>query len=248
MRNPDVPDYQILLAHCFLAHYVDNDQCGALSSCQKRALRLLEQLHQNAPDVTEYQFELADAYRVIEWRQHRRNRGRDRTLEELQDSETRLRRVLDVSMNLEIRHPTIPQYHVLKKSLHHTLANILKEQDKLDEAEFHFRRAIERQLSVVSKARKPGCQQIWLYQVQLNHAQLLRDQGKRQDARKRLKTIVAGLEELLLVPEIDNNRSYSRWTEKYLAQAYATYACVLNRMGESDEADTVLRKAEKCES
>jgi predicted AAA+ superfamily ATPase len=86
---------------------------------------------------------------------------------------------------------------------------------------------------------------MWLLHLQLSHAQLLRDLGKNSESQENLETIIVELEELSKLPEIKNSRFGRRITEKTLARSYVTLACVLNRLGETDKADSMLRKAEK---
>jgi hypothetical protein len=64
-------------------------------------------------------------------------------------------------------------------------------------------------------------------------------------AKEHLKTIIAGLEGLSQCPEIKKSRFDRRITEKTLVRSDVTLACVLNRLDEKEEADLMLRKAEK---
>ena len=214
-------------------------------SFQTRAIRMLEELVETSPDVADYRYELGDAYRSIEWREQRRKRDGERPPEELATSESRLRRALEITADLETKHPNIPQYCVLKKRLHHILAMVLKDTNQLEEAEEQYDEAIRKQQLIVHQSREPHTHEMWLLHLQLSHAQLLRDLGKNSESQENLETIIVGLEELSKLPEIKNSRFGRRITEKTLARSYVTLACVLNRLGETDKADSMLRKAEK---
>lgn len=246
--QPQVPEYRILLAHCFLAFDKGCNSDGSLSNYQTQAVAILEELHQAAPHVTDYQFELAEAYRAIEWRQCWRHRRKERPTEELNNSEQRLRRALEVSNNLEIRNPDIPQYYALKKSLHHILASVLERKNDLVEAEHQYEQAIENQRNVVLRSNDPEYQRVWLYHTQLNHAQVLCDLNETNQARERLEDVVHGFEELLELPAINDSGYFRRSVEKYLAQSYAAFARVLNQLDEHEQAEAILKKAEKCDS
>jgi tetratricopeptide (TPR) repeat protein len=242
--RPADPDPQFLLARCLLVRSSCHSD-GSLNESQSQAVAMLEGLVKDSPEVADYRYELGDAYRSIEWREFRRRGDAPRPAEELSQSESRLRRALAVTSDLETKHPNIPQYTVLQKMLHHLLANVLRDQQELGEAELELQRAIEKQLVVVQQSREPPHQQVWLLHAQLKRAQLLRDLGRDAESRLGLEHIVAGFERLQTLPEIKADRNSRRWTEKFLARSYATLACVLNRLGEKEEADLVLRKAER---
>ncbi len=133
----------------------------------------------------------------------------------------------------------------LRKRLHHILAMVLKDANQLEEAEQHYRKAIEKQRLVAGQARDRHHQEALLCDVELDHAQLLRDLGKNEEAKTELQTIVGALEKLTNVAEVKENRFSRRVTDRTLAQSYVTLACVLHRLGEQEQADSILRKAEK---
>ncbi len=246
--HPDVPDYRFLLARSFLVYDSRCNSDGTLNSYQTRAIKILEELVETSPDVADYRYELGDAYRSIEWREQRRKRDGKRPPEELATSESRLRRALEITADLEMNHPNIPQYCLLKKRLHHILAMVLRDTNQWQEAAEQFEKAISKQQLIVHQSREPHSHEMWLFHLQLSHVQLLRDLGNNSQARENLERIIAGLEELAQSPEIKNSRFNRGITEKTLARSYVTLACVLNRLGEEEKADAMLRKAEKSNS
>lgn len=150
--DPNRPEYQFLLARCLLANKSGCGSNGELNQDQANAIRILEGLVKTSPDNPDYQFELGDTYRSIEWSEFRRYRDDGRDANQLNRSVARLRRALEATANLEVRHPNIPQYSLSKKMLHHLLAAALQEQGKLDEASIEYIRAIEKQRLVISQA------------------------------------------------------------------------------------------------
>lgn len=244
--RPDVPNYRFLLARCYLVY--DDARCnsdGTLNSFQTRAIKMLEELVETSPDVADYRYELGDAYRSIEWREQRRKRHGKRPPEELATSESRLRHALEITADLETQHPNIPQYCLLKKRLHHILAMVLKDTNQLDQAEEHYDKAINKQQLIVHQSREPHQHEMWLLHLKLSHAQLLRDVGKSNQAQENLESIIAGLEKLSQRPEIKTSRFNRSITERTLSRAYVTLASVLNGLDRKEEADAILRKAEK---
>ena len=243
--HPAVPDYQFLLARCFLVFESDCNSDGTLNPYQSQAIAMLEELVETAPDVADYRYELGDAYRSIEWREQRRKRDVKRPAEELATSESRLRRALAITADLEAKHPNIPQYCLLIKRLHHILAMVLTETDQLPEAEQEYQQAIRRQQLIVHQSRDPHSHELWLQSLQLSHAQLLRDLGEHGQAKEYLEAIIDALEELSQRSEIKDNRFDARMTEKTLRRAYVTLASVLNHLGEKSRAEMMLRRAEE---
>ena len=66
-------------------------------------------------------FTYLEAYHSIEWNEFRKHRKDRRTAEQLTQSEERLRRGLKATENLDVQHPNIPRFTMLKKQLHDRL-------------------------------------------------------------------------------------------------------------------------------
>jgi tetratricopeptide (TPR) repeat protein len=245
-RHPNRAEYQFMLARCLLADKSGCGSNGALNERQAKAIRILEELVKNAPENPDFQFQLGDTYRSIEWdelQRYRRNRKR-RDPEQLAKSVTRLRRGLEVTANLEVRHPNIPQYNLSKKGLHHLLALALQEQGNRTEAAEEYLRAILKQRLVVSQTSDPHRHECWLRDVELSYGQLLRDLGKTEEAREVLTATAKGLEDLIERPEIQDSDSSCHLTEKTLGKTYVTLANIEKSLGNAERAQELLRKAE----
>jgi tetratricopeptide (TPR) repeat protein len=132
---------------------------------------------------------------------------------------------------------------VLRKRLFWLLGNVLRDQDRPGEAAEALASAVERQRAVVQFSPESRWQRIHLYQLELDRAQILRDLAKYEEAKATLEVTVAELQELQgELSKSDGKTSHD--VKNLLVRSHVTLSCLLNRMGNHEEADAVLRQAE----
>ena len=243
-RPSNRPEIQFLLARCLLAHRTACSDNGALNENQAKAISILETLVNQSPDNPEYQFELGDTFRSIEFHEYRRHGKTAREEKQLAKSVARLRRALEVTANLDVKHPNIPQYNRCKKRLHHLLAAALYEQKYFGEAADEYLKAIDKQKLVVSQSNDPHWQQVWLSDLQLSYAKLLRQMEKYSEARKLLDSTAGQLEKLALNQAIKSNHRHREHAERVLAQTYLAWASVEKKLNNFDREQELLQRAE----
>jgi serine/threonine protein kinase len=190
--HPGVPEYRFLLARCHLATCADR-ACDAerSSGCQQDAIHILEKLVREFPDVPDYRSELGDAYAARDYRRlwsHRR-RDSDGSPIALVESAERLQRALLATQDIEVNHPNIPQYQMLKSRLHATLATIYRDQGRLPDAAREFATAIEKQQQVVRLDRKSPEHRLWQARIELLLAATLRDLDRADQARAKVQSV-----------------------------------------------------------
>ena len=237
-RDPDNPKHRFLMARCLLADAPGCGNDGSLTANQAKAIEILEGLVADSPNNPEYQFELGDTFRSIEWQAHKSHRRPVRNAAQLQRSEVRLRRALEVTKNLEILHPNIVEYYVMKKRVHMMLATVLTDQDRLSEAAGQYVRAIDHQKRVISQSGNAHRHKIWLHDAELSYARLLQQQGKTDQARKLLHSLAIAVKKLAEHPETKSD-------DRLLAKTYLTWAGVERCLGNRDAEQQLLRKVDE---
>ena len=165
----------------------------------QQAIEILEQLVRELPDVPDYRFELGDLYSSMVARQLYSHgwRRTEWTPEVLQDAEENLMSGLDVTKDLDVTHPNIPRYLMLKARLHHTYAKVLNETNRLADAERQYQRAIEKQRLVVRHAGDGHHHEIFLARYRFELAEVLFKLGQTAEARTALESLNGELEALL---------------------------------------------------
>lgn len=234
--HPGRPEYRFLFARCLLANRSDCGANGALNDEQAMAINMLETLVTQSPENPDYQFELGDTYRSIEYHEYKKHKVTGRDASQLSKSISRLRRGIALTANLEIRHPNIPQYNLLKKRLHHLLATALRDQGDLVEAADEYQRALEKQKLLLSQSREPHRHQFWLHHLELEYGKVLIRLERNAEAGVLLRASLAGLEALMDYPETKASRHQQEHTEKTLAEACGALAVVEEVLGDAKRA------------
>ena len=238
---PKVADYQFLLAKCHLAlSHVKRSVSEEQNGC-----KILEELVKAHPQAADYQYELGDVYVSMVWRRLYWRRNDDHQKEPLAESEKRMRHAFEVTADLDLIHPNIPEHHKLKARMHYILARLLEEMERLDESEVHYDRAIEKQALVVRQAREKASHQYWLYRFELDRSKLHRTAQRYDVALKHLESIAKRLEDSIRTPEFQNDSSTRGRAEKILDLTYYALADVLRKTNQQDEAEAAHRKAER---
>jgi hypothetical protein len=185
------------LAKCYRAQ---SDVKGEHDST--KAVELLRGLVSRHPDVADYRYELGDAYsRSV----YRRIRSDDEpwTPEDLAAAEEKVRRALETTSDIELTHPSIPQYLHQKTRLHYTLAQILERQGQPEGASQQYSEAIGQQAWAVRREPDEYGQRLWLAWLRSEWAQLLLETQQTEVACEQLKTIA----KILGDPETEQSKS-----------------------------------------
>ncbi len=219
-EHPTVPDYRLQLARCYRARSEQTWQGSGTAGFQQ-AVEILEQLVRELPDVPDYRFELGDVYSsmVIRELYSLGWRRTEWTVEVLQNAEEHLLSALDVTNDLDLTHPNIPQYLMLKSRLHHTYAKVLKESDRLTDAERQYRRAIEKQRLVVRHASDGHHHEIFLARYRLELAELQFELDQTEDAESTLEAFTNELEALLDDPGCRLGRRSQKSAQELLSNS-----------------------------
>ncbi len=198
-RQPNTPEYSFLLARCYRTKSEQFRKGSDSLASSQEAIDILERLVSEFPDVPDYRFELGDLYSSLVFRKlySKGWHNTEWTPELRQNAEEQLLAALDVTNDLDLTHPNIPQYLMLKSRLHHTYAKVLKDSDRVADAERQYRRAIEKQRLVVRHADDGHHHEIFLARYRLEFAELQFKLGQTEDAERTLETFTSELEALL---------------------------------------------------
>ena len=82
-------------------------------------------------------------------------------------------KALKVTSDIELTHPSIPQYLDQKTRLHYGLAQILRRQQHYEEASHEYAEAIERQAWAVRREPEEYRPRVWLAGLRSEWAELL---------------------------------------------------------------------------
>lgn len=238
------PIYSLFLARCLLAKKSGCVPDGELNDDQEQAIRTLESLVESAPENPEFQFELGEAYRTIE-RDECREQTNETRPEQLAKSERRLRRGLEVTATLDVKHPNIPKYNYLKKELHYLLARVLEHQHRLAEADQAYQRAIDNQQVFVQQSSNPRWSRYWLLRLQYRHAKMVRMKGETERSRRMFAENVAGYEVLLDDPVAAEDVHLSTRIKEMLGLVNNSLGHALEALGHTAEAEERFRRAEE---
>jgi eukaryotic-like serine/threonine-protein kinase len=222
-KSPTVPEYRFLLAQCYLQRnrWPSRENWPTPRVCEATAVGILEKLIEEHPEVPDYRYVLGDALMKCEWGRGHKNRGAD-SAEELQESEERLQKALEVTENLELDHPNIPQYLMLKTRLHARLADVYEDTGRTPDAIRQKRQAIRKQEQLIRRSAEPQVHRHWLARWQGELAELLSRAEQWTAARDVLKSQAANLKRLIADPGPHGDRlreAYERqlsWVEQEL--------------------------------
>ncbi len=220
--HPDVPEYRFLLAKCYRAHSEANVDEKATA---EKAINLLKQLVRQHPDVADYRYVLGDAYAMSDYRRLRRARSREDyrwSAAEFAEAEQRMRNALEVTSDIELTHPNIPQYLSQKTHLYYGLALTLQGQSQKEGAGLAFAEAIERQAWMVRREPDDYSSRVWLARLRSEWAEILLDTQQTEVACEQLKMIPK------LLGDAELQKSGSGYTRSWVKR-------IQTRMGEMHE-------------
>jgi tetratricopeptide (TPR) repeat protein len=196
------------------------------------AIRILEQLDKQFPDVPEYRYELSETLAMLET--NLRNPAQRR------EAEKRYQRAVDLASDLTRRYPSVPDYQASLARSQRKLGTVLRNTlGKIDEAERAFRAAVAAERSLVDRFPNVPDYQLFLAESELSLGELLRDRNRLPEAKTVLEDSLAVQERL---PESSKNNLYAR---RLLEKQYQALADTLLRLGDDEPAEKMREKAKE---
>lgn len=242
-ENPNIPDYQFLLALCHRPLQFGLTPAGSAAEARGRqqAIRILEDLKTRYPEVADYRYELTVTYAwvhvgLLSWQG---------PIVAPSDAEQSLLKALDESRWLVAHNPSIPLYARSETLILAKLGTVCWKTGRPAEAEGCFRQALETQSSLIATFPElPSHHRILLEFIRLRLAQVSMERNAHsQDAeavgksRDLLQKSVENLTQLTARPELAEDRL--AWTS--LEIAYDALARVFAETGENDKAKEAKR-------
>ena len=237
-EDPERPEYDLLLARCLLpVSLFDRSEVREVQP----AIEILTSLLEQDPGDPDYQYELGRAYFSVYGRRHS---SVEPSAEELAAAEEKLRYALDATFELELQHPNIPKYYLLKKLLNEALGNVLHRRGDLLNAARFYERAIESQRLLVMHAEVPDDHRPWLYLLQSDYATVLEESQQYERAKDLLLSTADQFESLVAAGDAghhhqsDGNR---RWRLDKLEKIRQALARVEERLAEANASESDAR-------
>lgn len=211
-ENPDIPDYQFLLALCHRPAGIVPTAARGPSGEQgrSRAIQILEQLKTRYPGVADYRYELTATYAwvpvaLFPWQ------GRPAAAATVEQS---LLKAWDESRWLVDRNPTIPDYAASQALILAKLGTVCWSNRRLAEAEDHFEQALAGQSTVVAEFPDlPAHHRVIVEFLRLRLGQVVCERGMREGDPQRLRrscdllqTCTENLAMLMEEPELATDR------------------------------------------
>jgi len=222
---PAAPAYRHLLACC-----LRELGPGVTSREKEQALRLLEGLVEEYPDVPEYVRDLAEAYADLDPRGPEGG-GPRRT-------EAQLRKALTTAERLNALAPGEPGSVATLSQVRQRLADVLRVIGAGREAETLLRAAVADNAKLVGQLPEPGPAHVWLAAARTSLAELAFERGERSAARDLLTAAIKDWEAAV---KADPHHPALRVP---LAQAYRRLSNVCDQLGETEVANAARARAE----
>ena len=230
-EQPENPEYRYLLALCYRELVAPPGQ-GHLNAVRK-AIEILEGLVQDFPQIADYRLDLCETYAAIETVEP----GSPQRVLPLM--EERLRKALVLSEQLTSQHPNVPEYLASQARVHHRLGEVLRQSQRLDDAENHDRKALDIQAQLAKGFPEVVTYQVWEAAFRNSLADLLLRRDKLAEIRAIADTNIARTSRLLKdSPEL-------WYLHGLLMESNRTLAAALRRSGEAEQASKAETQAER---
>ena len=240
-QYPSDPRYRHLLALCYLEGSSGGPQ--SRSGDREEAVSILERLAEAHPEVSEYRFDLSEAYARVrlpppqELPPH--GGPSPGPPPDSRGVEERLRKALALTEKLVAENPHIPQYAAAEARNHHKLGSLLRQMGRLRDAEVSCRKAVALQSSLAAQFPDSPSHRVWLGAFTSSLAEVLVRVGQPQEARSLLEVALKALSAL------PGSNPELWFVHGILARSYATLAAALRQMGEESQASQAERQAEE---
>jgi serine/threonine protein kinase len=203
-----------------------------------RAIEILESLVKQHPEAPQYRFDLSETYAMIE------GLGPAGRAVGPPAVEQRLRKAMELSRQLTIEYPGVPEYRSAQAHVNHKLAQVLRMTRRLDQAEQADRQAVEIQAALAAEFPEVVTYRVWLaaFRNALADTLLLRPAPGRQgidEAKTLAENNIADMTGLLA------ERPEMWYLHTLLADANLTLASALRRAGQPALADQAEQEAQK---
>jgi hypothetical protein len=202
-----------------------------------RAIVILESLVKQHPEAPQYRFDLSETYAMIE------GLGPPGRADGAPAVEQRLAKAMELSRQLVIEHPGVPEYRSAQALINHKLAQVFRMARRPDQAEQADRRAVEVQAALAGEFPEVATYRVWLaaFRNALADTLLLRPAGKQglDEARALAESNIADTARLLA------DHADMWYLHTLLADANLTLASALRSTGQNDLADQAEAEAQK---
>ncbi len=224
------PEYRLLLARVHLASGFPGSESRSVS--EQKAIEILTTLVEQFPHVSLYRYELASIYARVSYRRQSEPLNA-RTESYFQETETRLRKALEISAGIARENPNNPRYYQLLTRVHSALANVLIRRGAMQDAQEHLRTTVALQQTLVGLVPDDPQHQIWLGLFQIRLAEVQLECGDWRQAQELIDQASVAIEAILARPDSGVNRL----TRRYARDAIRNAQSRLER-GEKERADT----------
>jgi serine/threonine protein kinase len=230
---PPNPEYQHLLALCYLEGApIDDDRRGARGG-DERGIEILEGLVKAFPGIADYSYDLSEAYARI----HIPDPPIRREMEEFVTG--RFSKGLALLENLVIRHPDVPDFLASEARLYHKLGSFYRQMDQWDKAEGGFRKAVDLQRGLVAQFPASAYYAVWMATFRMALADALMWREQSGEAVSELQETITDLSFTL------KRQPTMASLHELLATAYGQFEIALRRTGQDPLAAEAARKAEQ---
>ncbi|MEZ6115384.1 MAG: tetratricopeptide repeat-containing protein kinase family protein [Pirellulaceae bacterium] len=247
--EPTSAESQFLLARCVAERgqqlrWRDWRQ-PEMNDFEKNAVDRLTQLMERFPHMPDYPFELANVYlQVFHSISRYGSPQRDEENKCVRCQEDLLKTALDVTKNLDRRHPNIPRFMHQQVDIQRHLGRVYAASGDWPKAETAYLAALDQARNIIDEfGDERGFQSSRLHDIQLDRAQTLVALEDHDTAISILKSSIEffeGRRETFSQNPYPDNR---RWAEGRLKHAYPLLSTSLRATGDENGADEVLCKA-----
>ena len=228
------PEYQHLLALCYLEGAAVGGAGGAeAKGGAEHAIEILESLVEAFPGISDYAYDLSEAYARIRIPRPPIVPDTENLIEE------RFGKSLSLLQRLVLQHPDVPDFLAAEARVHDKLGSFHRQMENWADAEQNFRKAIAIQATLVKQFHDAPYYGLWMATFRIALADALIRRNQPGEARAELEeTISVLLRQLQQRPEMPRPHDL-------LGLAYSKLEIALRQAGEKDQADEAARKAEQ---
>lgn len=227
------PEYQHLLALCYLEGAGAAEGNRAAKGGAELAIEILEGLVRDFPGDPDYAFDLSEAYTRIQIPRPPIDPDTRRTIED------RFAKALALLDRLVTRHPDIPDFAAAKARLLDKLGAFYRQFERWPDAEANFRKAIAIQTALVKQFPEVPYYGLWLASFRIALGDTMIRQDLASQAVAELEVALASLSREL------ERRLETPWPHDLLALGYSKLAIALRQSGQKERAEEAARKAEE---
>ena len=226
------PEIQHLLALCYLEGApVEDGRGAAVKAGADHAIEILQHLVNAFPGISDYAYDLSEAYARIHIPQP------PIPPEEQEQIEDRLAKSMALLERLTTQHPDIPDFPAAEARACEKSGAFHRQIGDWEKAEQEFRQAIALQAPLLKSFPGVPSYGLWMATLRIALADAMLHRNEPEEARKILgETISTLMGQLQTRPDIPPPHGL-------LALGYSKLAVALRQIGEKNQADEAERKA-----